>query len=114
MSPFDSALVAVGWGAARTIPVAWLVPSFGTRHVPAQVRLVLGAALAVLCLPRLMGHVPSASSGLWILLLAREVMVGATLGLAASLVFRAAESAGTARGSGSRGELGRGDVTIGR
>jgi flagellar biosynthesis protein FliR len=90
----EPALVAVGLGAARTVPVAWLVPAFGGPNVSAPVRVGLGVALAVLCLPRLAGHVPDAGPALWMLLLAREVAVGLTLGFAASLVFRAAETAG--------------------
>src|SRR5256885_271179 len=90
----ERALVAVGLGAARTVPVTWLVPAFGGPHVPAPMRVGLGLALAVLCLPRLAGQVPDAGAVLWVVLLAREVAVGVTLGFVASLAFRAAEMAG--------------------
>jgi type III secretion protein SpaR/YscT/HrcT len=89
----EGALVTVGLGAARTVPIAWMVPAFGGASAPAPVRLGMGLGLAVLCLPRLTGHVPDAGP-LWLLLLAREAAVGLTLGFAASLIFRAAESAG--------------------
>jgi type III secretion protein SpaR/YscT/HrcT len=92
--PVEQAVVAVGLGAARTVPVAWMLPAFGGPHVPGQVRVGLGLALAVLCLPLLSGQVPQASPLLWMLLLAREVAVGVTLGFVSTLVFRAAESAG--------------------
>jgi flagellar biosynthetic protein FliR len=90
----ELAVLAVGLGAARTLPVAWMLPPFGGPHVPAQVRLALGVALAVLCLPVLTGQVPRAGPLVWILLLGREVAVGVTLGFVGSLVFRAAETAG--------------------
>jgi flagellar biosynthesis protein FliR len=90
----ETTIVAVGLGAARTVPVAWLIPAFGGPHVPAQVRMGLGLALAVLCLPRLGGQVPQAGPLVWILLVAREGAVGVTLGFVSSLVFRAAETAG--------------------
>ncbi len=87
-------IAAVGLGAARTVPVAWMVPAFGGPNVPARARVGLGVALAVLCLPRLAGQVPSAGASLWALLLVREICVGVTLGFVASAVFRGAEAAG--------------------
>jgi flagellar biosynthesis protein FliR len=97
MLPFfdvERSILAVGLGAARTIPVAWMVPAFGGPHVPAHIRVGLGLALAVLCLPRIWGQVPDSGPTLWILLLFREVAVGLTLGFAVSAIFRAAEAAG--------------------
>jgi type III secretory pathway component EscT len=90
-------MLALGLGAARTVPVVWLVPAFGGPHVPAHLRVGFGLALAVLCLPRLVGQVPSGSdagAAFWILLIAREIAVGLTLGFLAALFFRAAEAAG--------------------
>jgi type III secretion protein SpaR/YscT/HrcT len=85
---------AVGLGAARTLPIAWLVPAFGGPSVPAFIRVGLGLGLAVLCLPKLTGQVPEAGPALWLLLLAREAAVGLTLAFVATLIFRAAEGAG--------------------
>ena len=91
----EPTLLAVGLGAARTVPVAWMIPAFGGPLVPAPVRVGLGLALAALCLPRLIGQVPGqAGALLWALLLAREIAVGVTLGFVGSLIFRAAEAAG--------------------
>jgi type III secretion protein SpaR/YscT/HrcT len=91
----ERALLAVGLGAARTVPVAWMIPAFGGPLVPAPVRLGLGLALSLLCLPRLESQVPGAASALlWGLLVAREVAVGLTLGFVGALVFRGAEVAG--------------------
>jgi flagellar biosynthesis protein FliR len=97
MFELDAGIAAVGLGAARTVPVAWMVPAFGGSSVPAHVRVGLGLGLALLCLPRLTGQLPQlegAGPALWVLLLAREAAVGLTLGFVASLVFRAAELAG--------------------
>lgn len=101
--PWDRTLLAVALGAARTVPVTWLVPALGGPRVSAQVRLGLGVLLAVLCLPVLRpaldaAEVTSPSSGWgpagWVILAARELMVGTTVGLCAGAVFRAAEAAG--------------------
>ena len=94
MIELDNSAAAIGLGAARTLPIAWLVPAFGGPSVPAAIRIGLGLGLAVLCLPRLAGQVPDAGAGLWLLLLVREAAVGLTLGFVASLIFRAAEGAG--------------------
>jgi flagellar biosynthesis protein FliR len=91
----EMSVLAVGLGAARTLPVAWMVPALGGPHVPAVLRLGLGVALAILCLPRLAGQVPAGGGAVWwTVLLAREVMVGVTLGFVAGALFRAAEAAG--------------------
>jgi flagellar biosynthetic protein FliR len=90
----ERSLVALGLGAARTVPLVWLVPAFGGPSLPAQIRLAIGLGLAVLCYPMLLGHVPAGSAVFWLLLLCREVMVGVTMGFVASCMFRAVESAG--------------------
>ncbi len=91
----ENLLLAVGLGAARTIPITWLCPAFGGHHVAAPVRVGLGLALSLLALPHLTAGVPSGQGpAFWILLVTRELMVGLTVGLIASFVFRAAESAG--------------------
>src|SRR5881392_2887348 len=94
MSEPEISAAAVGLGAARTLPIAWMVPAFGGPNVPSFLRLALGLGLAVLWLPWLAGQVSEAGPVLWTLLLAREAAVGLTLGFVASLIFRAAEGAG--------------------
>jgi flagellar biosynthetic protein FliR len=94
MFELEGSVAAMGLGAARTVPVAWMVPAFGGAALAAPVRVGLGLGLAVLCLPRLAGQVPQVGPALWMLLLLRELAVGLTLGFVASLVFRAAETAG--------------------
>jgi type III secretion protein SpaR/YscT/HrcT len=101
---------ALGLGAARAMPMAWLIPAFGGRHLPAYVRLGLGLALAGLCVPQVLGAFPVHAGGLFaVLLLLREVAVGLTVGFAASVLFRAAEAAGrlvdTVRGATTAEDL---------
>jgi type III secretory pathway component EscT len=116
--PWEQTVLAVALGAARTLPVTWLVPVLGGPRVSSQVRLGLGVLLAVLCLPVLVPAVdavagtPGAAGWgpvWWLILLARELMVGVTVGLCAGAVFRAAEAAGRlvdiARGANSAGLL---------
>jgi len=89
---------ALALGAARTLPLAWLVPALGASRLPVTARVALGLLLSVLCLPSLL---PVAASTLAatgpvgaLLLLGRELLVGLTVGLCAAAVFRAAEAAG--------------------
>lgn len=112
--PWDRAVLAVALGAARTLPMTWLVPVLGGPRVSSQIRLGVGVLLAVLCLPVLLpvldvaATTPAAAGWgplWWLLLVARELMVGVTVGLCAGAVFRAAEAAGRlvdiARGANS-------------
>ncbi len=88
-------LVAMGLGAARTVPIAWWIPAFGGTNAPATVRLGLGLAMAALCLPQIIGHVPAdAGPVAWLVLLCREVAVGTTVGFVGACFFRGVEAAG--------------------
>jgi len=86
-------------GAARTIPIVWLVPAFGGRALPIPVRLAMALLLAAFSVPHSMSGVVAALSptpGLaaWLLIVAREALIGAAVGLVVSFFFRAAEAAG--------------------
>lgn len=91
-------VAAWGLGAARTLPLAWLVPALGGPRLPTTLRLALGLLLSMLCLPVLLPAATSALTGLGpvggLLLAARELLVGLTVGLCVAMVFRAAEAAG--------------------
>ena len=97
--PWRDIAVALALGATRTIPIAWLVPLLGGPRVPSAARVGLGVLLAVLALPVLVPSV-AASPALalgpagWLVLAARELLLGLTVGIAAGSVFRAAEAAG--------------------
>ncbi|MBC8131348.1 MAG: flagellar biosynthetic protein FliR, partial [Deltaproteobacteria bacterium] len=104
---WESVFLAVGLGAARTVPLTWLVPALGGPRVAPEIRVGLGVLLAVLCLPILLPAVAaaplatSAPSSLlgqgtvgWVLLVARELLVGLSVGLCTGAAFRAAEAAG--------------------
>ncbi len=92
-------VAALALGSARAAPVVWLVGPLGGARLPAPARAGLALLLAGLAAPALLASAAAAgldrvSTGRLILLLAREVVVGAVLGLVASAAFRAAESAG--------------------
>jgi flagellar biosynthetic protein FliR len=92
-------LLAVGLGAARTVPVTWLVSPLGGARLPAMARVAFGFLLASLVAPTLRAAavragLDHAGSGLLVLVLARELLVGLGVGLVVSFAFRAAETAG--------------------
>lgn len=102
-------LVALGLGAARAIPIAWLVPAFGGRSLPLAARVGVGLVLATLGWPYLMMAATAPALARlgalgWSLVAAREVLIGASVGWVVALAFRAAEAAGgladVARGAG--------------
>jgi type III secretory pathway component EscT len=92
-------ILAVGLGAARTVPVTWLVSPLGGGRVPSMARVAFGLLLASLAAPALGAAVTRAGlahvgGGLLFVVLARELLVGFGLGLVVSFAFRAAETAG--------------------
>jgi flagellar biosynthesis protein FliR len=92
-------VLAAMLGAARAVPVLWMVAPLGGPRLPATVRIGFALLLALLASPLLLAALDGAAlarlSGLGLpLMLAREVAIGLCLGLVASAVFRAAELAG--------------------
>lgn len=97
--PLGRLLLAGGLGAARSLPITWLVPAWGGPRAAIPLRVGLGLLLALLGLPRLLAGLDAAGLSAagpvsWALLVAREILIGATVGLVAAMVFRAAEAAG--------------------
>ncbi len=113
MLPLDELerlILTTAVAATRALPIAWMLPPFGGRHVPAPIRIGIGLCLALLGVPRLIAvGLPAGGAAFWILLLAREAAVGVTFGFVGAALFRAAESAGRladgGRGAGSADEL---------
>jgi flagellar biosynthetic protein FliR len=66
----------------------------GVPGLPVPVRAVLGIGLAVLCYPVLAASPPPPGAVAWLLLAAREVLVGLVMGFVCGCLFRAAEAAG--------------------
>lgn len=92
-------VVATALGAARVLPVIWLVAPLGGPRLPATVRVGFSLLLALVASPVLVaaagGHALAELSALhFTLLLAREIFIGLCLGMVASAAFRAAEVAG--------------------
>jgi flagellar biosynthetic protein FliR len=82
---------AVALAAARTVPVAALVPGLGAIRGSRWVRLVVGGVLLATVLPAVQAaDAPSVLP----LALGRELLVGLTLALVAAVPFYAAQAAG--------------------
>jgi flagellar biosynthesis protein FliR len=99
MADAPHALLAIGIGAARTVPVVWLVSPLGGTRLPVALRLAVGLGLAALVEPALAAAVARAGLDgvgplVFGVVLAREGVIGLGIGFVASLAFRAAEAAG--------------------
>jgi len=86
-------------GGARVVPLALMVPALGGRHLPLRGRLALGWLLALVTWPTVAAQYDGAVLNragplMSILVAAREVAVGATVGFVVSLAFQAAAAAG--------------------
>lgn len=92
-------LVLIGLSFARLVSFFSIVPFFGGASVPGRVKVATAMSLVVILYPSLEATVPANHSlGFgplgFIALLAKEVLVGFTLGFIASLVFEAVQVAG--------------------
>lgn len=92
-------IVAVALGAARLVPVVWLVAPLGGPRLPAPIRVGFALLLAVVATPLLVDGAGGAalaeiSAPRLVLWVGRELVVGLCLGLVAAAGFRAAEIAG--------------------
>jgi len=92
-------VVATALGGARVLPVIWMVAPLGGPRLPATIRVGFALLLALVAAPALVatagaGALADLSVLHFMLLLARELVVGLCLALVASAAFRAAEIAG--------------------
>jgi flagellar biosynthesis protein FliR len=93
-------LVLFGLCFARYISFITIVPFFGGRVVPSQVKVAVATSLVIVTYPALLAELPPAGTSLgfgavgFVGMLAKEVFVGFTLGFVASLVFEAVQVAG--------------------
>ncbi len=92
-------IVLIGLSFARLVSFFSIVPFFGGASVPPRVKVATAMALVVILYPSLEAAVPVGQLlGFgplgFIALLAKEVLVGYTLGFIASLVFEAVQVAG--------------------
>ena len=92
-------LVLVGLSFARLVSFFSIVPFFGGAAVPPRVKVATAAALVIIIYPALEASVPANQTlGFgplgFIALLAKETLVGFTLGFIASLIFEAVQVAG--------------------
>lgn len=91
-----SVIVLGGLAVARIAPIFFLVPFLGGKTLPNEAKIALAVVLAVVLFPALapgLGSVPSSPVAV-AALLAKEVLIGAALGIVAALPFAALEMSG--------------------
>lgn len=92
-------IVTTALGAARLVPVVWLMPPLGGSRLPAPARMGFALLLALVASPLLASgdaaaRFASVSAPVLALMIGREVIIGLCLGLIGAAVFRAAEIGG--------------------
>lgn len=93
-------IVLFGLLFARFISFINIVPFFGGKSVPSQVKVATATALVIITFPSVVSEIPMDGTTFgfgpigFIGLIAKEVFVGFTLGFVASLVFQAVSVAG--------------------
>jgi len=80
--------------ASRLSGIVMFTPFLGDAVVPAGIKAELVVTLTALLYPVLSSHIVAASPERWPFILGCELLVGIALGLAANLVFEAAQMAG--------------------
>ena len=80
--------------ASRLSGIVMFTPFLGDAVVPAGIKVALVVTLTALLYPVLSSHMLAASPERWPFILGCELLVGIALGLAANLVFEAAQMAG--------------------
>jgi flagellar biosynthetic protein FliR len=89
-------LALFGLAFARVAMAIYLAPFFGGNSVPSRVRVGLSVILAAILAPNLAPSAPPALSPLLLVaLLAKEILVGAMLGIVCQFVFYGIQMAGT-------------------
>jgi len=85
------ALLAIG---VRLSGLMLFAPFLGSGVIPARIKAVLVLGLTFLLYPMVLRTWPPLPLGEWPLLVFRELLVGAALGIATSVVFEAVQMAG--------------------
>jgi flagellar biosynthetic protein FliR len=84
-------LVAVG---LRVSGLMLFAPVFGSAALPPRIKAVLAIVLTAALYPALSTKIPAVSLAMWPLVVLHELAIGVAVGLAANLVFDAAQLAG--------------------
>ncbi len=92
-------LVLIGLAFARILSFLVIVPFFGGSAVPGRVKVATATAFVLISYPALAGDLPKGQplpfgAVGFIALLAKETLVGFTLGFVATLIFEAIQVAG--------------------
>jgi len=92
--PFADVIQALLATGVRLSGLMLFAPFLGSGVIPARIKAVLVLALTFLLYPMVSRTWPSLPLGEWPLLVFRELLVGAALGIATSIVFEAVQMAG--------------------
>ncbi len=97
----DLAAFGVAW--ARALPTVILVPAFGLRALPAPLRAILGAVIAIAIFPAMIPLAATRTSEPGVFLAFEQIVAGLPIALATAIPLWAATMAGgaidTARGA---------------
>jgi len=80
---------------ARVLPVILVAPFIGGEIVPAQVKLGVGITFSLILYPFVAGTAIPPGAISFVLLMLKEVFIGTTIALMASMAFDTARAAGT-------------------
>jgi flagellar biosynthetic protein FliR len=81
----------------RTVTMIALLPVFGSQNIPLQLKAGLAFFLSIILYPAIMQHaapMAAATTGLFILMVVKEIFVGIIIGYVASLLFSTIQFAG--------------------
>lgn len=90
-------IISMALLVSRILPVLIFSPFLGGETIPAELKIGLGIMLGIVMFPTIESHISQIPTGsiMVILLFLKEVFVGIALAFIVSLVFTAAEIAGT-------------------
>lgn len=90
----QSFLVLFFLAMARVVTAIYFVPFFGGQAVPARIRIGLAVVLAAVLAPNLSHAAPGMNPVLLVALLAKEILIGALMGISCQFVFYGIQMAG--------------------
>ncbi len=92
--PFLNIIAGFLFVSVRLSGLMLFAPFFGSDAVPARIKAALVVALSLLLYPMVAPHFPVTPLNQWPLLVFGELLTGASIGIATSLVFDAVQMAG--------------------
>jgi flagellar biosynthetic protein FliR len=80
---------------ARIMPIVILAPFLGGKTVPGQVKMGIGVVFTIAIFPFMRNISVSTDSIIFVILMLKEIFVGATIALISAFTFETARAAGT-------------------